>query len=316
MSFGATFTIPEHTKRQLQDGFEAAIQQSEAKFASATNVDPAWTAKQYVKRMRDTIGWRVNNTRFGTTNAQEFEAGFRSGFWNLLEATPIKFDRADQKLLDSIPLPTGPVIEDMRMGLNRLRDDLFIAAATADSLGGAEPYITPTVFPTANVIDVNYVRPGAALGANSGLTVWKVLEARRRFKAAYVDFDREEMILAMSSIEEMQLLLSAEAAPNDAWAKVTLKWFEERLGGNKEAKLMGFRVIESERLAEDADTGVRTCVAFAKRAFCACPINGIETKIDVLPTQRHAIQVAAYAQWGCFRVFDEMVLKLPCDPSP
>lgn len=316
MSFGTTFTIPEHTRRQLQDGFEAAIQQEEAKFAQVTNVDPAWTAKQYVKRMRDTNEWRVNNTRFGVTNAEEFEAGFRSGFWNLLEATPKKFDRADQKLLDTIPLPTGPVIDDMRMGLSRIKDDLFIAAATADSLGGAEPYITPTAFPVGNVIAVNYVRPGVALGANSGLTPWKILAARQFFKAQHIDFDREEMVLAISSEEEMQLMLSAEAASNDAWAKVTLEWFKMRLGGNKEAKLMGFRVVESERLAVDSGTGVRTCVAFAKRAFCSSPITGIETHIDVLPTKRHAIQVAAYAQWGCFRVFDEMVLKLPCDPSP
>ena len=316
MSFGDTFTIPEHTRRQLQDGFEAAIQQREAKFAAVTNIDPMWTAKQYVKRLREAIDWRINNTRFGTTVAEEFEAGFRSGFWQALEATPVKFDRVDQKLLDTIPLPTGPVIEDMMMGLNRIRDDLFIGAATEDALGGAEPYITPQVFPESQKIPVNYTKPQQGLGTNSGLTVWKVLEARRRLKAAHVDFDREEMVLGISSEEETQLILSAEAAPNEAWAKVTLNWFEERLGGNKEAKLMGFRVVESERLREDPSTGVRTCVAFAKRAFCSAPMNGVKTHIDTLPTQRHAIQVAAYANWGCFRVFDEMVLHIPCDPSP
>lgn len=316
MSFDPTFTIPEHTKRQFHDAFLAAVQQRESKFKPVMNVDPAWTAKQYVKRMRDTIAWRVNNTRFGKTNAEEFEAGFRSGFWQQLEATPKKFDRIDQKLLDSIPLPTGPVIEDMMMGHERIIDDLFIAASTAQSLGGAEPYITPTAFPSEQVIDVGYIKPLVAIGANQGMTPWKILEARRRFLAANIDFDREDMVLAMSSEEEMQLLLSAEAAPNDAWAKVTLAWFEKRLGGDVNAKLMGFRVVHSERLDVDSNTGVRTCTAFAKRAFCVSPISGIETHIDTLPTERHAIQVTAYAQFGAFRVFDEMVLKIPCDPSP
>lgn len=316
MSFDPTFTIPEHTKRQFHDAFLAAIQQRESKFKSVMNIDPEWTAKQYVKRMRDTIAWRVNNTRFGETNAEEFEAGFRSGFWQAIEATPKKFDRVDQKLLDSIPLPTGPVLEDMMMGKERLIDDLFISAATASSLGGAEPYITPTAFPVGQAIDVGYIKPLVAIGANQGMTPWKVLEARRRFKAAQIDFDREEMVLAMSSEEETQLILSAEASPNDAWAKVTLEWFKMRLAGSMEAKLMGFRVVESERLEVDSGTGVRTCVAFAKRAFCVSPFSGVETHIDVLPTKRHSIQVAAYAQFGAFRVFDEMVIKIPCDPSP
>ena len=280
------------------------------------NVDPEWSAKQYVKRMRDTIAWRVNNTRFGETNAEEFEAGFRSGFWSSIEATPKKFDRIDQKLLDSIPLPTGPVIEDMMMGLGRIQDDLFIAASTADSLGGAEPYITPTVFPAGNAIDVGYIKPLVAVGANQGMTPWKVLEARNRFLKQFIDFDSEEMVLAMSADEQTQLILSAEAAPNEAWAKVTLNWFEKRLGGDMAAKLMGFTVVSSERLSVDSGTGVRTCVAFAKRAFCVSPMSGIETHIDVLPTKRHSIQVAAYAQFGVFRVFDEMVIKIPCDPSP
>lgn len=316
MSFGSTFTIPDHTRRQLQDGFEAVVQQHESKFKPVMNVDPAWTAKQYVKRMSATREWRVNNTRFGTTAAVEFEAGFRSGFWSNLDAVPVKFDRIDQALLDSIPLPTGPVINEFMAGLSRIQDDLFIAASTAQALGGEEPYITPMAFPAGNVIDVGYIKPLVAVGANQGMTPWKVLEARRRFIAAHIDFDREDMVLAMSSDEEVQLMLSAEEAKTDAWAMVTMEWFKQRLAGNKEAKLMGFRVVSSERLEEDVDTGVRTCVAFAKRAFCVSPIAGVETKMDILPKDRHALQVAAYSKFGVFRVFDEMVIKIPCDPSP
>ena len=201
MSFGPTFTIPEHTKRQLQDGFEAAIAQDQSKFAAVMNIDPAWTSKQYVKRMAQTREWRVNNTRFGTTAAVEFEAGFRSGFWNSLDAVPVKFDRIDQKLLDSIPLPTGPVITEFMAGLERIKDDLFIVAATAPSLGGAEPYITPTAFPAGNAIDVGYIKPLVAVGANQGLTPWKVLAARQKFMSTFIDFDREDMVLAISSDE-------------------------------------------------------------------------------------------------------------------
>lgn len=311
MSFGTTYTIPEHTRRQFQDSFEAAIQQNDAKFASVTNVDPKWTAKQYVKRMRDTQEWFVNNARFGANTAREFEAGFRSGFWQNLDMRPIKFDRGDQKLLDTIALPTGEVIQDSMKALNRLRDDLFITAATADSLGGSEPYITPTAFPASQVIPVNYVKPGQSLGSNSGLHIWKILNARTRFQQLQIDFDREDMVLAISPDDETYLVLAAEAAPNEAWAKVVLDWFMKRSSGDMEAKLFNFRVITTTRL--NVASSITTCLAFVKRAFCWAPINGVETHIDIGgPETRHAITVSAYANFGVFRVFDEMVLEIPC----
>lgn len=311
MSFGTNYTIPEHTRQQFQDAFLAAVQQNDSKFSAVTNIDPAWTAPQYTKRMADTQDWFVNNSRFGKNTAKEFEAGFRSGFKQNLDMRPVKFDRNDQKLLDTIALPTGQVIQDAMAGLNRLRDDLFIDAALADSLGGARPHITPTAFPVGNVVPVNYVKPGTAVGSNSGLHIWKILRAKTKFEKAFVDLDREELVLAISPDDKTNLLLTAEAAPNEAWAKTVLSWFEKYEGGDRMAKLHGFQVITTTRL--NVASNITSCLAFAKRAFCWAPISGVETKIDILAESRHAIQVAAYAEFGVFRVFDEMVLELPCD---
>lgn len=310
MSFGNSYTIPEHTRQQFQDAFLAAVQQNESKFASVTNVDPAWTAPQYTKRMADAQEWFVNNSRFGQNTAKEFEAGFRSGFKQNLDMRPVKFDRHDQKLLDTIALPTGQVIQDGMSGLNRLRDDLFVDAALADSLGGPKPHITPSVFPVSQVVPVNYDKPGAALGANSGLHIWKILRAKTLFEKAFVDLDREELVLAISPDDKTNLLLAAESDASEAWAKHVLSWFDKYEGGDRLAKLHGFQVVTTTRLKVAGS--ITSCLAFAKRAFCWAPISGVETKIDVLPEKRHAIQVSAYAEFGVFRVFDEMVLELPC----
>lgn len=312
------FTIPEHTRRQYADAFQAAVQQENAKLANVSIVESRWTAKQYVAKQSDVMRWVVNNTRFGNTSATEWTGGFRSGFMKNLEMEPKKFDRNDGKLLDDIALPTGDVLTNAMYALNRLKDDLFIEAATAGSLGGAEPHITLTAFPSGNIIPVNYVKPTVALGAsNRGLTVWKVLEARNRFLKSDVDFDREEAILAISPDMETQLMLDAEAASNNSWAKMVLEWFKMRLTGNLESKLLGvFRVITTNRLTTDSGTGIETAVAFCKRAFLSSPMTGMESHIDILPTQRHAIQVTAYGNWGCFRALDNLVLQVPCDPAP
>ncbi len=82
-----------------------------------------------------------------------------------------------------------------------------------------------------------------------------------------------------------QLGLDAESASNDAWAKIVPKWVEMYMTGSKETKLLGmFRVIESNRLAEDSGTGVQTALAFCKRGFVSAPLMGMESHIDVLPT--------------------------------
>lgn len=317
MSFDPTDGIPEHFKQKYRDAFQATIQQEQAKLANVSIVESAWTAKQFILREGQANEWRVDNTRFGKTNAVEFQGGFRSGFKQDLEAQPIKFDRKDAKKLDTIALPTGFVLTEMRKGLGRIQDDLFIAAATANALGGAAPHVTPQTFPTSQIIPVNYTKPGQDVGSNSGLTVWKALEIRTRFKQLEIDADQEDCVLAVTPEMITQLMLDAEAASNGAWAKIVLKWVEMYMTGSRDSKLLGmFRVIESNRLAEDSITGVQTALAFCKRGFVSAPLMGMESHIDVLPTDKHAIQITAYGEWGCFRAYDEMVLQVPCDPSP
>lgn len=308
---GNTQLIPQHTRQQFQDAFNAQLQQSESRFAAVTNVDSAWTAQQYTKRQRGPVEWLVNNQRFGKRPAVEFAAGFRTGFANNLEMVPVKFDRTDKKRLDTIALPTGDVIQDAMSGLNRLRDQLFISAAVDQSYGGDFPHVTPTAFPSGNVIPVNYVKPGTSPGSNSGLTIWKVLRAKRLLRDTGIDLDREELVLAVGYDQPQQLILSAEAATNEAWAKATLDWFMKFEAGDTSAKLFGFSVIVSQYVT--AASSIRNCVAFAKRAMCWKPMGSVETKIEEGSIEdRSQIVVGGYADMGVFREYDELVFKVPC----
>jgi hypothetical protein len=111
-AFGSSSTITQATRQQFADTFNASIQQTMAKFASVTNVDPSWTAQMRTISQRGTVEWLVNNQRFGKRPAVEFAAGYRTGFAQNLEMIPVKFDRNDKKRLDTIALPTGEVIQD------------------------------------------------------------------------------------------------------------------------------------------------------------------------------------------------------------
>jgi len=308
--FAPNQTIPQHTRQQFQDAFAAAVQQMDSKFAQYTNVDAAWTADIYTKRQRTKVEWLVNNARFGGNTAGEFVAGFRTGIVDRMDMKPIKFDRADKGRLDTLALPTGHVIEDAKHGLARLRDQLAIKAALADARGGPHPHMDVISFPSDQVVPINYVKPGAALGSNSGLHLWKVLRAKRIFEGLNVDLDREELVLAIHPDDKDSLLLSAELAPNESWAKMTLDWYAKYESGQRDAKLMGFNVLQTTNLTTVGS--VRHAVAFCKRAFCWKPLAAPEMKIDEGDAEnRHAITISGYAEFGCFRELDELVLDLP-----
>ena len=81
------------------------------------------------------------------------------------------------------------------------------------------PHVTPQTFPASQIIPVNYTKPGQDVGSNSGLTVWKALEIRTRFKQVEIDADQEDCVLAVTPEMITQLMLDAEAASNGALGK-------------------------------------------------------------------------------------------------
>jgi hypothetical protein len=101
-----------------------------------------------------------------------------------------------------------------------------------------------------------------------------------------------------------------ETSPNDIWAQVIAQWLKDR-----NQSLMGFRPIISTRLPLNTTNDVRTCVAFTRRAFTLSS-DHMEIKINELPSERHCIQIAAYAQKGAVRRYDERVQLIFCDQSP
>lgn len=303
--------IPEHYRRQFSDQWEQQIQQADSKFSDAGMLDSTWTAKEKVFTDLSKVEFtETTGQRFGSTNAQEIGGGKRKGFKRKFDCA-VKFDQYDKEFLENMGLPDSEVMQAMRMAWNRRLDDIFIDAAIAQSIGGAEPYITPLAFPVSQVVPVNYVKPQAALGSNSGMTIWKLLETKTRFEKLDLDLDREEVCLAISPEEEQQLMLYVESAPNETWAKMVAAWFER-----KEAKLLGlFKVIKTNRLPLNSSTDVRTCVAFCKKGFTLSS-DSFDIKMDILATEKHALQIASYGQKGAVRRYDERVIHLPCDRTP
>ena len=309
--YSTSITIPEHFRRQFSNQWGMELQQRNQRFSSAGSLESGWSAKEFVWTDLDLIeATETTGQRFGDSNPSDLGGGKRKGYQRNFEVG-VKRDQWDQKWLDQQALPDSDIITNMKAGLNRKLDTVFIESATAASLGGADPYNTSTALPATSEIAVNYVLSGAA--ANSGLTPYKLLQAVKRFEGAEVDLSQEELFLAMSPQQKLDLVSFVNIAPNELWAQVVGKWLEDDAKGTP-SKLMGFNVIMSNRLPIVTATDVRTCVAFTKSAFKVSPITQ-RLNIDVLPTKRHALQIMSYVAFGAVRVKDEKVQLIYCDES-
>lgn len=307
MSYPTQSSIPEQYKIKYADAWAAVVQQENERFAGCGMLRSDWVEKQYVDTDLEKTEWTENNARFGETNAGEVTGGNRSGFKRKADVAK-KFDQWDEKFLSAIGLPQGETIQNFKRGWNRMKDQFFIDAATGDALGGPHPHTTTVAFPTANIVAVDYVASGGA--ANSGLTINKLLQVKRLANDADIDLDQEKLYLALSGKEIQDLQVYASTNFSDFYAQVVGKWLQDQ-----KSTLLGFTPIITNKLPLSATTDYRTCVAFTDRAMCVAPVD-YRTHIDILPKDRHALQIAHYGMWGVYRKKDELCWQIICDNSP
>ena len=314
------YTIPEHYPRQFSTMFDQAIQQSESKFRGMVDAEGRWTGKQYVFRNLSQNNWTRNDTRGGATVARESQGSFRSCFKKKVEAEAIEFYEWDEELLAQIVSPKSSEMEAMRMGYERAFDDLCVEAAFEDAYGGPDPHVTAQVFPTAQILPVNFGTPAAPVaGSNQPLTPWKILRVKKMFMDLNLDLDREEICLAISPAEVEDLMIYVSTAPNSDWAKIVGDWLNDFHKGNKGSKLMGCTVIMSTRLAltttgaTSASYNIRRCIAFLRSGFVKSATEDVKSSLDRIPQDKNKLLLQGSAMVGIGRRYDEKIIQIPCE---
>lgn len=310
MSFqsATTNTIPDESRIGYNDAINQAIQQTDERFAGMSIVASDWNENQYVATELVKQDWITNNTRFGTTSPSEVTFGDRSGFKQKMEWERI-LDKWDSKLLNNLGDPTNSILQAAAMGLKRKRDDIFITALTADSIGGVFPHVTTYAFPSANIIAVGDVPLGINAGGTTalGMTVGKIFSALKKMEDYELDTENTQLFLAVAPQQKKDIIEYSQIYKNDVWAAELAKWL------NGSGTLVGFKVklITSTRLPLSAGN-VRTCVLFAREAMVSSPFDH-KPYMSVRDDLKYALQLADYGLWGVYRLYDELVFQILCD---
>jgi hypothetical protein len=291
-----SLNIPTHYAQQFATNIELLLQQKGSKLRNLV------TSGSYIGEQASPVD------QFGAVEMQSvtgrFEAmGRVDADTDRRWVLPSDFDLP--QLIDSfdkLRLLTDPqsiYVQNAVYAAGRKIDDVIIDALFGTAKTGKSGS-TSTTFPSGQQIAVDYGASG-----NTGLTVAKLREARKRLKAAEVDLDMDMLVCVITAEQEDNLLAEAQVISLDYNDRPVL--VDGRLNS-----FLGINFVHSERLDTDGSSYRRVPV-FAKSGMHLGIWNDITTDISQrkdlkgLPFQSYV-----YMTVGATRLEEEKIVEIKC----
>lgn len=205
--------------------------------------------------------------------------------------------------LQTIVDPKSALVQNAAMAIGRAYDDAILAAATATAKVGQDAAsLSDETFSTANYqIAVNF-----KASANTGLTISKILEVRRKFRHAHVDIDAEPITLVIGSQQETDLLSQQQ---------VVSKEYNDTpvLVNGRLQRFLGCDIVVMERVPETTAGSVRGCLAFVKSGIHLGIWEDMNTRISQrIDLSSQPWQAYTKAMFGATRLQPGKVLQVLC----
>ena len=210
-------------------------------------------------------------------------------------------DEDDGALLGSLPEPGNQIALNHAIAVNRLKDQLLINGALGINFTGASA-TTQTPLPAAQMIGVQF---GAS--SNTGMTLAKVLEALYLLDSN--DVPEMDRIMVYAAKQLYDLLLNVDQVDSVLYNDV------RALMKGRFDEFAGFRWLRTQLLPTIGTPSIRSCLAYQKKFLLLGETKGMSTKIDILPTQSHAIQVRTTYFAGATRKEEAGVVQIACDET-
>ena len=198
--------------------------------------------------------------------------------------------------------PTSQYADVAAAAVSREWDDRLIGAAFATAQIGADAGgLSSETFNTSLYQVASNFNAGAAVG----LTVMKMIEAKRVMRKAQVDVDTETMTFVTNSQGESDLLNQVQLVSTD------FNGASPVLQDGKVTRFMGFDIKYSERLTSTAN--VRQNIAFVRSGLYLGIWKDTETSIDSrIDLSGLPWQVATLMSSGATRLEPGRLLQILC----
>ena len=297
-------TIDTFYPTMFQTSFDQVLQQMDSRLLGSITRADFTGKKKWFNLLNDSEAQDIL-TRKGDTPDGEFDG---SKYW-LTQRPKEKvttFDEWDKHFLGTIVLPTSDEVQSHAMAFNRATDDVIISAFDATRYIGEDGTTTDS-FPAGQSIASNYVETGS--DTPSGMTLAKLRRAKYLMDVSEVP-DSERYIV-IGAQQEQDLLRDTNLTSADF---NTVK----ALVDGKVDTFLGFKFLKSQRLPVGTVSGVadiRSCFAFHKSAI-KFAMSDRQTRMDILPQRRHALQIRSTMMLGAVRTENEKVVRIYSDETP
>lgn len=296
--------LPDAFTVQFESSFDAALQQMASELRGNVTVRQAG-GERYRLNNRGLVEAQEINTRGGATVQQDLDVELVSIFPQAADVV-LATDEFDPAHLGELALPSSDLVQDEAAAVNRFIDNEIVAAFTGVRYLG-KTGTTAEAFPTATQqIAVTY-GPATASG-NLGLNFEKIANAAFRLDTDEVPQGNRFLGIRAKQMEDLYLDIIA----NHATDMSSIKMLE---GQRAVSEICGFKIIQNQRFLVDG-SDIATCVAWHKSQVVLAIWNDRKVYADILPTQRHALQVRTTINVGATRRRNEGVVSILCDQSP
>lgn len=294
-------SIPEHYQIKQGENWRHVLQQKDEKLAGSYMSTEVTAKAQSFDYLGKVTPFRLITTRNGATIPDNDPTSKRwirtSGFdkANLI-------DEFDDVLLGKLTAPTSDLLKAHNYQAKREYDQITVNALTGSAWIG-EDGLTEVVLPSTQKVAVDYVESGSAV--NSGMTFEKINQAKYILDVNEVP--DEDRYLAYSAFQ-LKELLSLDKITNADYA--SLKRIES---GTMEGTFMGFHWRKLQQL--NVTSSVRECIAWHKSSILVGDTMDMNSHLDILPEQRHSLQIRSVFAKGATRQEEEGVVAIYCDES-
>lgn len=256
--------IPTHFVSQFSTLIELLLQQKGSKLRGNVRTGTHEGKQASPVNQFGAITAQAPAGRFAPKNRTDAPAARR---WVFPQDKEIDQLLDDFDMLRLIEDPKGAYSELASHAIGRAYDDAIIDAALGTSNVGETGSGTEAFDSTNFQVAVDF-------GASSdvGLTVAKLVEARRKMRGAEVDLEGDPLTLIISENQEADLLNQIEIVSTDFNAKPVL------VDGNL-VKFLNFDIIVSTRL--DVASSHRSCIAYAKSGMYLGLWRDLQTRVSI-----------------------------------
>ena len=285
------------------------LQQEASRLDKYVSVENGLSGKMVTFDQYGLLAFEEKVSRMGQTVLAEAPT-YRRVMYPHIYTKAIGFDEFDAKELANIDVPVSKTIEGLRAAAGRSMDKVMLDAFLGENYTGENGTVA-VPFSENQVVESDYVDSGSATSSN--LTVAKLRKALAMLHKAEAWSDErraygDELVLACTSSQIDSLLREPQVSSYDY---NTVRALAE----GKIDTFLGFRIIRTELLPLDDETGERSCLAWVKSKAQFGIWDDFKVKISVRDDLDEALQIRAKFACGATRLQEEAFVKIQCSES-